>query len=77
MTLRPPGQTPDADAIATPCVKLCAIEPLSGLCLGCGRWLREIGGWMYYSPATRADIMAALPQRLARVKAEVRDSAPD
>ncbi|WP_394089392.1 DUF1289 domain-containing protein [Xanthobacter autotrophicus] len=77
MTLTPPGQTPDADAIATPCVKLCAIEPLSGLCLGCGRSLREIGAWMSYSPATRAAIMAALPQRLARVKAEVRDSAPD
>ncbi|WP_394108271.1 DUF1289 domain-containing protein [Xanthobacter autotrophicus] len=82
MTLRPPGQTPDTDAIATPgiatpCIKLCAIEPLSGLCLGCGRSLREIGAWMSYSPDTRAAVMAALPQRLARLKAEARDCVPD
>jgi len=73
---------PDTDAIAkpaiaTPCVKLCAIEPLSGLCLGCARSLREIGGWMSYSPDTRAAIMATLPQRLARLRAEARDCVPD
>ena len=68
---------PDTDAIATPCVKLCAIEPMSGLCLGCGRALREIGAWVSYSPEMRAAIMATLPQRLARLKALARDTAPD
>ncbi|MFG1381824.1 DUF1289 domain-containing protein [Xanthobacter versatilis] len=68
---------PETDAIATPCVKLCSIEPLSGLCLGCGRSMREIGGWMSYSPDTRAAIMTTLPQRLARLRAEARDCVPD
>lgn len=60
-------------AIATPCIKVCAVEPLSGLCIGCGRTLREIGAWASFSPDTRDRIMAVLPERLARLK----ETAPD
>lgn len=49
------------------------MEPLSGLCIGCGRTLREIGGWASFSPDARDRIMAALPARLARLK----ETAPD
>lgn len=62
-----------ADGIATPCIKLCVVEPLSGLCIGCGRTLREIGAWASFSPDTRQRIMAVLPERLARL----RQAAPD
>ena len=51
--------------IASPCVKVCAVDGMSGLCVGCGRTLKEIGGWTRYSPAERAAIMAALPARRA------------
>lgn len=68
---------PAADAIATPCIKVCAIEPLSGLCMGCGRTLREIGGWASYSPRARAEVMALLPARLARLKAQQSDDVPE
>lgn len=61
------------NAIVTPCIKVCAMEPLSGLCIGCGRTLREIGGWASFSPDARDRIMAALPARLARLK----ETAPD
>ncbi|MDI4662829.1 DUF1289 domain-containing protein [Xanthobacter autotrophicus] len=67
----------ETNAIATPCIKVCAVEPLSGLCLSCGRSLREIGAWTSFSHDMRAAIMATLPQRLARLKAQVRDCAPD
>ena len=59
-----------AQPIATPCVRLCAVEPASRLCLGCGRTLDEIGAWGSLSPAMREAIMATLPERLARLKAK-------
>lgn len=68
---------PAAHAMATPCIKVCAIEPLSGLCLGCGRSLREIGAWASYSHETRAAVMAALPARLARLRTSAPDAIPD
>jgi predicted Fe-S protein YdhL (DUF1289 family) len=50
---------------ASPCNKTCAVEPALGLCIGCGRTLAEITGWIGYSDHERACIMAELPQRLA------------
>jgi len=52
-------------AIQSPCENVCIIEPVAGLCLGCGRSLSEIERWMRYSDAERALIMASLPARLA------------
>jgi predicted Fe-S protein YdhL (DUF1289 family) len=56
-------------AIQSPCIKVCAVDGRSGLCLGCGRTLKEIGGWMQLGDAGRQAVMDALPERLARVKA--------
>lgn len=44
------------------------VDPASGLCRGCGRSLAEIGGWMAYSDAERARVMAELPQRLQAMR---------
>jgi predicted Fe-S protein YdhL (DUF1289 family) len=52
-------------SIETPCTKVCTIDPDSGLCIGCGRTLGEIGDWMSLSEAERRRIMAELPRRLA------------
>lgn len=49
--------------IATPCVKVCAVDGASGYCLGCRRTLPEIAGWARLSDEERAAIMAALPDR--------------
>lgn len=54
-------------AIATPCVKVCAVDGGSGLCLGCYRTLAEIGGWSGYSDEERSRIMAELPSRRSRI----------
>ena len=53
--------------IQSPCNKVCAVDPVSALCVGCGRTLGEIESWMRLSPDERARIMAELPQRLARI----------
>ncbi|CAN5262480.1 DUF1289 domain-containing protein [soil metagenome] len=60
-------------AIATPCVKVCAVDGLTGVCLGCRRTLPEIAGWSRLSDQERAAIMTALPLRpdpVARLMAD-------
>jgi hypothetical protein len=50
--------------IKSPCTKICAVDPVSGLCIGCGRSLAEIACWLGFANEERTRIMAALPQRL-------------
>lgn len=61
----PPRQPPRA--IATPCVKVCIVDGPTGLCLGCYRTLQEIGGWSGLTDERRAEIMAELASRRARI----------
>ncbi len=49
--------------IASPCVNICQIDPVSGLCLGCRRSLDEIARWASMAPAERQRVMAELPGR--------------
>jgi uncharacterized protein len=51
--------------VSTPCVNVCILDPLSALCIGCGRTAAEIGAWPTMSEAERVAVMGCLPQRLA------------
>lgn len=51
-------------AIASPCTKVCTIDPRSQLCRGCGRTLDEIARWTSLGEGERQRIMAELPGRL-------------
>lgn len=48
----------------SPCVKICLIDEASHQCLGCGRSLREIGGWTQMTDLERKLIMDELPGRM-------------
>lgn len=48
---------------SSPCVQICVIDPVSGLCEGCLRTLQEIAEWSRLSEAERLAIMAELPRR--------------
>jgi predicted Fe-S protein YdhL (DUF1289 family) len=50
-------------SIETPCIKVCEIDPASGLCMGCARTLAEIARWGTMSDAERRRIMEELPLR--------------
>ena len=50
-------------AVNSPCVKVCEMDPQRGLCLGCARTLDEIARWGGMSDAERERIMAELPER--------------
>jgi predicted Fe-S protein YdhL (DUF1289 family) len=51
-------------AIASPCINICVLDPVTGLCRGCGRNVDEISSWGTMSDADRIRIMDELPQRL-------------
>ena len=52
------------DSIESPCIKVCAVDGATGLCLGCGRTLKEIGGWMQLGDVGRRAVMDDLPRRM-------------
>ena len=51
-------------AIETPCVKICVLDPVSAICIGCGRTVAEIAAWSYMPADERRRIMAMLAERL-------------
>lgn len=69
-TLHIGGMDAPPRPIATPCIKVCAVDGESGLCLGCHRTLKEIGYWGRFTDEERADIIAALPARRSRIRPE-------
>lgn len=60
ITLVPPVR------VESPCVNICRIDEVSGLCTGCARTLDEIARWTRESADWRAAVMAALPARQGR-----------
>lgn len=54
--------------ISTPCINVCVIDPLSALCVGCGRTMAEIAAWTTMSEAERLAVMAGLGQRLTKAR---------
>jgi predicted Fe-S protein YdhL (DUF1289 family) len=54
--------------IATPCVKICVVDPVSGLCIGCGRSPGEIAAWRELSAYRRAEIMSGLEARMSQAR---------
>jgi predicted Fe-S protein YdhL (DUF1289 family) len=59
----------------TPCIKICVLDPVSGLCSGCGRTLDEIADWANFGDAERSRIMAELPERMK--KPRMKNLRPD
>ena len=45
-------------------MKICVVDPLAGLCIGCGRTVAEISLWREMEEADRLAVMAELPERM-------------
>jgi uncharacterized protein len=71
-----PGESANAMSIQTPCTQVCTIDPVSRLCVGCGRTLDEIAQWSALTDGERARLMAELPRRVALLAA-AKDAAAD
>ncbi len=50
--------------VSTPCINVCVMDPLSALCIGCGRTAAEITAWSTMSELKRLAVMAELGRRL-------------
>ena len=50
-------------AIPSPCVNICSMDPHDGYCEGCRRTLDEIARWTTMPPAERDRVMAELKDR--------------
>jgi uncharacterized protein len=50
--------------VSSPCIRVCILDPETGLCEGCGRTREEIGRWFRLPEEERLRIMAELPERM-------------
>jgi len=55
------------DEVASPCADKCGLDSTGRWCLGCGRTVDEITGWMKASATDRRAILEELPERLVRL----------
>lgn len=55
---------------STPCIRVCLLDPVTGLCEGCGRTGREIADWYRLAEEERQRIMAGLEARMRRAFAD-------
>jgi predicted Fe-S protein YdhL (DUF1289 family) len=62
--------------VSSPCIRLCVLDPATGLCEGCGRTRDEIAAWGGLAEPERRRIMTALPARLAEAYPEPPEPAP-
>ena len=62
----------DTPAIASPCARVCRINPRTQFCEGCFRRLPEIARWTRLGEGERAAIMADAPRRRAEHEALLR-----
>jgi predicted Fe-S protein YdhL (DUF1289 family) len=51
---------------SSPCIRVCVLDPVTGLCEGCGRTREEIGRWYRLTEDERMAIMAELPERMRK-----------
>jgi hypothetical protein len=54
--------------VSTPCINVCVLDPLSALCIGCGRTGEEITAWATMSEVGRLGVMARLDQRMTEAR---------
>ncbi len=51
------------ETIKSPCIGICAIDDLSGLCHGCYRTIDEIQGWWDMSTTEQQNLLATIEVR--------------
>jgi predicted Fe-S protein YdhL (DUF1289 family) len=50
--------------ISSPCIRVCILDPETGLCEGCGRTREEIARWYELGEEERIEIMSGLEERM-------------
>lgn len=63
--------------VSSPCIRVCLLDPETGLCEGCGRTREEIARWYRLPEEERQRIMAELPERMRQAFATESRFAPE
>jgi len=53
--------------MSSPCIKVCQMDPVRGVCVGCCRTLEEIARWGGMSDQERFAVMEKLPERRSQL----------
>jgi predicted Fe-S protein YdhL (DUF1289 family) len=53
--------------VTSPCVKICQMDPVRGVCIGCCRTLDEIARWSRMSEQEHSQVIQQLPERRKRL----------
>ena len=51
--------------VASPCIKICALDPVTQQCAGCYRTLDEIVDWLEYTSEEKLAVLDRVAQRKA------------
>lgn len=54
--------------VRSPCIKICQMDPETGLCEGCFRTLDEIGRWTMYTEEQRKEVRIQIEARKISLK---------
>ncbi len=54
-----------APPVESPCINICRMDPVSGLCEGCARTLDEIAAWSRLDDGAKRMVLDQLPARRA------------
>ncbi|MDX2145102.1 MAG: DUF1289 domain-containing protein [Rhodospirillaceae bacterium] len=75
-----PVPAADEEYVASPCISVCSVDPVSKMCIGCLRTLKEIGAWRTMTPAEKKAVVLATEERarsIPRRNAQGQAFAPD
>lgn len=56
---------PEKDDVASPCARICTLDPGRELCIGCGRTRAEIADWTRLSVDEKRRVLAVAEARRA------------
>ncbi len=51
------------EMIASPCISVCTVDRVRGMCIGCLRTLDEIGGWRIMTIEQKKAVIEACAER--------------
>lgn len=71
MSTDPRNASPAADAIASPCVSVCRMNPATGYCDGCLRTIDEIAHWGLFDDDEKRAVLAQVEKRRVQAAARI------
>ena len=54
--------------VPSPCINVCTLDHVTGLCQGCARTLQEIGDWIHLDDAGKQAVWNRIAERRSRTE---------